>query len=360
VEKIWLKNYQAGVPPVIDPDKYSSIKDLFEESCRNFSDRPAFVNMTRTMTFKELEEKSRAFSSYLQNVIKLKKGERIALMMPNLLQYPIALFGALRAGYIVVNVNPLYTPRELQHQLKDSGSKAIVVLANFANTLEKVLSAVDIQHVIVTEVGDMLHFPNAWIVNWVVKYVKKLIPEWNIKNHQKFTDVLRIGKKYEFKDEHIQGEDIAFLQYTGGTTGIPKGAMLTHRNMVANVEQAFCWIKSSIIPGREIIITALPLYHIFSLMANCLTFLRAGALNVLVTNPREIEGFIKILRRYPFSAITGVNTLFNALLNQSRFSNMSFKSLKITLGGGMSVHHSVAERWKKTTGVPLLEAYGLT
>ncbi len=360
MKKIWLKNYQEGVPPVINPDQYPSIKELFEASCKTFSSRPAFVNMTRTLTFKELEEKSRAFAAYLQNIVKLGKGERIALMMPNLLQYPIALFGALRAGYVVVNINPLYTPRELRYQLQDSGCKVIVILANVANTLEKILQEVNIRHVIVTEVGDLLHFPNAWIVNWVVKYVKKWTPQWHIKNHLKFREVLRVGRRYEFKDPLLQGQDIAFLQYTGGTTGVPKGAMLTHRNMVANVEQAFCWIRPTITVEREVIITALPLYHIFSLLANCLTFLRAGALNVLVTNPRDMHGFIKILRHYPFTAITGVNTLFNALLNHPEFSRLSFKNLKIALGGGMSIQHSVAERWKKTTGIPLLEAYGLT
>ncbi len=360
MEKIWLKSYQDGVPAVIDAEKYSSLKELFEEACKEFSDRPAFVNMKRTLTYKELEKKSRAFSAYLQSVLKLKKGERVGLMMPNLLQYPVVLFGTLRAGYVVVNINPLYTTRELQHQLKDSGSKVIVVLSNFANTVEKVLQTVDIKYVIVTEVADMLHFPKSCVINWGVKYVKKMIPKWDIKDYRKFTDVLKLGEKCEFKELDLQGDDIAFLQYTGGTTGIPKGAMLTHKNMVANVEQAFSWIKPGIKLGKEVIITALPLYHIFSLMANCLTFLRAGALNVLVTNPREIQEFIKILRHYPFTAITGVNTLFNALLNRPEFSQLSFKDLKVTLGGGMSVQHSVALRWKKITGVPLLEAYGLT
>jgi len=362
MEKVWLKNYQTGVPAEIDPDKYPSLNEILEESCQKFYTRDAFSNMNCALSYRALEEKSRGFAAYLQVVLKLNKGDKVALMMPNLLQYPVALFGILRAGLVVVNVNPLYTPRELEYQLEDSECVAIVVLANFAHTLEQVLSQgkVKIQHVIVTEVGDLLSFPKSFIVNWLVKYIKKLIPKWSIKNHLKFTKTLEIGSKKSFQKPNITGEDVAFLQYTGGTTGIAKGAMLTHRNMVANIEQAIVWISPLMKSGEEIIITALPLYHIFSLMANCLTFMRLGALNVLITNPRDIKGFIKTIRHYPFTTMTGVNTLFNALLNQPDFSTVDFSHLKLTLGGGMSVQHSVAERWKTLTGVTLIEAYGLT
>jgi len=360
MEKVWLKHYQPGVPQVIDPAHYTSINHLFEEACQNFPNRPAFSNMNKTLTFKMLEEKSLAFASYLQNVLNLKKGERVALMMPNILQYPVALLGILQAGLIAVNVNPLYTPRELEHQLLDSGAETIVILANFATTLQQVLSQVNLKHVLVTEVGDLLSFPSSCVVNWVVKRFKKMVPPFQIPQHILFRDTLRVGKQYLFKKPIVQPNDIAFLQYTGGTTGITKAAMLTHRNMVANIEQAYAWIKPVIQPGYEIVITALPLYHIFSLTANCLTFMRVGGLNVLVSNPRDIGGFIKILQRYRFTAITGVNTLFNALLNHPQFAGLDFSALRLALGGGMSVQQAVAKRWKQVTGVPLIEAYGLT
>ncbi len=360
MEKVWLKNYQPGVPAVIDPARFASLNEMFLETCNRFKDKAAFTNLNQAITFAELEEKTRFFAAYLQSALGLKIGDRIALMMPNLLQYPIALFGALRAGLIVVNVNPLYTPRELEYQLSDAECDAIIVLANFANTLAKVLKKVKIKHIIVTEVGDILPFPKALLVNWVVKYLKKMVPAWKIPGHQKFREALALGAKQKFVKPIITGEDIAFLQYTGGTTGIAKGAMLTHRNMVANIEQTSAWIKPAVKPGEEIIITALPLYHIFSLTANCFTFMRVGALNVLITNPRDIKGFIKILGRYRFTAITGVNTLFNALLNQPAFANLDFSALRIALGGGMSIQRAVALRWKAITKVPLLEAYGLT
>lgn len=362
MEKIWLKSYQSGVPADIDPDKFASINEFFETTCQRFCHRKAFANLNYRLSYRALERKAQAFATYLQTVLKLEKGERIALMMPNLLQYPVAMFGALKAGLVIVNVNPLYTPREVERQLKDAGCTIIVVLSNFASTLEQVLGKVAIKYVIITEVGDMLPFPKAYIVNWVVKHIKKMVPKWTIKNYIPFRQTLRmrIGKKYSFVKPTIQGSDIAFLQYTGGTDGIPKGTMLTHRNIVTNIEQAYAWIKPAIKLGEEIIITALPLYHIFSLTANCFTFMRIGALNVLVTNPREMHNFIKILHDYPFTAITGVNTLFNALLNHPKFAKLDFKHLKLTLGGGMSVQRSVAERWKKMTQVPLLEAYGLT
>ncbi|HXH54503.1 MAG TPA: AMP-binding protein [Gammaproteobacteria bacterium] len=364
MEKIWLKSYQPGVPTEINPDKYASINEMFEEACKLYTNRPAFANMGTLLTYQEIEEKSRAFAAYLQTTLKLKKGDSVTLMMPNILQYPIALFGVLGAGLTVVNVNPLYTPRELERQLTDSESATIVILSNFASTLQSVLDQTSkktkIKNIIITEIGDVFSFPKSLLVNWVVKYVKKVIPKWNIKNIILFTTVLKIGAKQTFIKPEVLGKDIAFLQYTGGTTGVAKGAMLTHRNMVANVEQATAWISPLIKPGKEIIITALPLYHIFSLMANCLTFMKMGALNVLVTNPRDMRGFIKILRQYPFTTITGVNTLFNALLNQPTFSSVNFSHLKLSLGGGMSVQHTVAMRWQKVTNVPLIEAYGLT
>ncbi|HEV2523914.1 MAG TPA: AMP-binding protein, partial [Gammaproteobacteria bacterium] len=320
MEKVWLKNYQPGVPTEINPDKYASINEMFEEVCTLYANCPAFTNMGTILNYREIEELSRAFAAYLQTVLKLKKGDSVTLMMPNILQYPIALFGVLRAGLTVINVNPLYTPRELERQLADSESTTIVILSNFASTLQSVLDQtpknIKIKNIIVTEIGDIFPFPKSLLVNWVVKYVKKMIPKWDIKNIIPFTTVLKTGAKQTFIKPFVAGEDIAFLQYTGGTTGVAKGAMLTHRNMVANVEQAVAWISPLIKPGKEIIITALPLYHIFSLMANCLTFMKMGAFNVLVTNPRDMYGFIKILRQYPFTTITGVNTLFNALLNQ--------------------------------------------
>lgn len=360
MEKVWLRNYQPGVPAEIDADKYNSVNKAFEEACRIYADRPAFTNLRKVLTFAELEEKSRAFAAYVQVILGMKKGERIALMLPNLLQYPIALYGALRAGLIVVNVNPLYTARELEIQLKDSGCQGIVVLANFASTLEFVLGKTLVKHVIVTEVADMLSPIPSYIVNWLVKHIKRMVPAWSIKYHVPFKRVLQFGAKLEYRNPNITPEDIAFLQYTGGTTGSAKGAMLTHRNIVANMQQASAWVKPIAKLGEEIIITALPMYHIFSLMANCLTFMSLGALNVLITNPRDINGFIKILKRYPFSAITGVNTLYNALLSHKEFEQLDFSSLRMALGGGMAVQSAVAERWKAVTGVALLEAYGLT
>jgi long-chain acyl-CoA synthetase len=360
MDKIWLKYYQLGVPAEIDPDKYRSLNEVFEETCKKYKDRLAFINMKKALTFAELEEKSRAFAAYLQIILGMKKGARLALMMPNLLQYPVALFGALRAGLVVVNVNPLYTPRELEIQLKDSGSQAIVVLANFANALEKILDKVPIKHVIVTEIGDMLSPIPSYVVNWVVKYIKRMVPKWTIKYHIPFKKAIRVGEKLNYQKPIVVSEDIAFLQYTGGTTGLAKGAILTHRNMVANLMQASAWVAPMVKCGEEIIITALPMYHIFSLMANCLTFMYLGALNVLITNPRDTSSFIKILNRYSFNAITGVNTLFNALLHRKEFEKLDFSSLRIALGGGMAVQRAVAERWKAVTRTPLLEAYGLT
>jgi long-chain acyl-CoA synthetase len=361
MEKIWHKSYQAGVPNVIDMNTYSSIVEVLEQGFKNYKDQPAFANMGKTLTYDDMRNLSQQFASYLQNHLKLQKGDRVALMMPNILQYPVALFGILQAGYIVVNVNPLYTARELEHQLKDSGAKAIVILANFAKTLEEVIAKTPVKHVVVTEVGDLLPFPKGQIINFLVKYVvKNKYPSFNLPGHIKFNETLAKGSSLPFSKPTITNSDIAFLQYTGGTTGVSKGAVLTHGNIVANILQAKAWIRNFVTDGKEIIITPLPLYHIFSLTANCFIFSSIGALNVLITNPRDIPGFVKELRKWKFTALTGVNTLFNGLLNNNDFKSLDFSHLKVALGGGMAVQKAVAEKWKEVTGVPLIEAYGLT
>lgn len=360
VEKVWLKRYPEGVPAEIDPDKYGSLVEMFEESVSKFADMPAFVNMGQTITYRRLEEQSRAFAAYLQDELKLERGDRIAVMMPNLLQYPIAVFGILRAGMTVVNVNPLYTPRELEHQLKDSGAKAIVIVSNFAHTLEKVVYDTPVKHVILTRMGDNLGLAKGTLVNFVVKYVKKLVPKYNLPGASTMRHALAKGRFLQYVKPEIKNSDIAFLQYTGGTTGLSKGAMLTHRNMIANVEQCLGVYGPRLQAGKEFVVTALPLYHVFALTVNCLLFMRLGGYNLLISNPRDIPGFIKEIRKYPFTCITGVNTLFNALVNNPDFSSMNFERLKLTIGGGMAVQRAVAEKWQQTTGVPLLEGYGLT
>lgn len=358
--KIWYKAYDAGVPYEINPNEYSSINDMLEMSFSKFKNNPAFHNMGTTLSYQEIELYSRKFASYLQNDLKLKKGDRVAIMMPNILQYPIALFGILRAGMIAVNVNPLYTARELEHQLKDSGTQAIVIFANSAHVLQKVVANYPIKNIMVTQIGDMLKFPKNYIVNFVIKKVKKMVPDFNLPSMLDFKTCVMKGDESTFKKPQITLDDTAFLQYTGGTTGVAKGAILTHRNMVANMVQARAWIKNFITDGQEIIITPLPLYHIFSLTANCFVFGSVGALNILITNPRDIPGFVKELKNWKFTAFTGVNTLFNGLLNNDEFRKLDFSSLKLTLGGGMAVQKAVAERWKQVTGRPLVEAYGLT
>jgi long-chain acyl-CoA synthetase len=358
--KIWHKSYDSGVPFEINPNEYSSINDVLEVGFTKFKANPAFHNMGTTLTYAEIELLSRKFASYLQNDLLLQKGDRVAIMMPNILQYPIALFGVLRAGLVAVNVNPLYTPRELEHQLKDAGAKAIVIFANSANVLEKVLPNTPVKTVIVTEIGDMLKFPKNYIVNFVIKHVKKMVPAFSLPNAITFKEVLSKGDAQKFKKSEVRLEDTAFLQYTGGTTGVAKGAVLTHKNIVANMVQARAWIKNLITDGQEIIITPLPLYHIFSLTANCFIFNSVGALNVLITNPRDLPGFVKELQKWKFTAITGVNTLFNGLLNNEEFKKLDFSHLKVSLGGGMAVQKAVAEKWKQVTGRPLIEAYGLT
>jgi long-chain acyl-CoA synthetase len=360
VEKVWLKSYAPGVPAEIDPDKFSSIRDIFVKSVTKFARLPAFTNMDRTISYAELDRLSRDFGAWLQNSAGLKPGARVAIMSPNLLQYPVVLFGVLRAGFVVVNCNPLYTPRELEHQLKDSGAEAIVILENFANTLEAVRANTNVKTIVTTQIGDMLGFPKRLIANFVVKKVKKLVPPWNLPGAVSLRDALARGRGQKLVEPPLSHEDIAFLQYTGGTTGVSKGAMLTHGNIVANLQQTSAWWGSGLRDGEEVIITALPLYHIFALTANCLSFMNHGARNILITNPRDLPKFVAELAKYPFTCITGVNTLFNALLNTPGFAQLDFSSMRMSLGGGMAVQRAVAERWKKVTGKPLVEAYGLT
>ncbi|MGL5387778.1 MAG: long-chain-fatty-acid--CoA ligase FadD [Serratia sp. (in: enterobacteria)] len=360
MDKVWLKRYPADVPAEIDADQYSSLIEMFENAVARYADQPAFINMGEVMTFRKLEERSRAFAAYLQNELGLKKGDRVALMMPNLLQYPIALFGILRAGMVVVNVNPLYTPRELEHQLNDSGASAIVIVSNFAHTLEKVVFKTQVKHVILTRMGDQLSAAKGTLVNFVVKYIKRLVPKYNLPDAISFRSALQRGRRLQYVKPDIINTDLAFLQYTGGTTGVAKGAMLTHRNMQANLVQAKAAYAPLLREGQELVVTALPLYHIFALTVNCLLFIELGGRSLLITNPRDIPGTVKELAKYPFSAMTGVNTLFNALLNNEDFQQLDFSTLRLSVGGGMSVQKSVAEKWEKLTGQHLLEGYGLT
>lgn len=360
MEKVWLKRYPADVPAEIDPDRYSSLVEMFENAALRYADQPAFINMGEVMTFRKLEERSRAFAAYLQQGLGLQKGDRVALMMPNLLQYPIALFGILRAGMVVVNVNPLYTPRELEHQLNDSGAAAIVIVSNFAHTLEKIVFKTQVRHVILTRMGDQLSTAKGTLVNFVVKYIKRLVPKYYLPDAISFRTALQKGRRMQYVKPDIINTDMAFLQYTGGTTGVAKGAMLTHRNMQSNLEQAKAAYAPLLQPGHELVVTALPLYHIFALTMNCLLFIELGGRSLLITNPRDIAGMVKELSRYPFTAMTGVNTLFNALLNNEEFTQLDFSTLRLSVGGGMPVQKAVAEKWEKLTGKHLLEGYGLT
>jgi long-chain acyl-CoA synthetase len=360
MEPVWLKSYPKGVPAQVNVDEYRSLCDVFDTSVRNFAALPAYVNMGTTLTYAELDRLSGYFGAYLRNVLRLPEGARVALMMPNLLQYPVAMFGALRAGYAVVNCNPLYSPRELEYQLGDSGAEAVVIVENFAHVLAEVIGKTKVKHVITTELGDLLDFPKRHVVNFMVKHVKHLVPAWHFASAVSFREVLAVGQAQDWTPPEVGPDDVAFLQYTGGTTGVPKGAILTHRNLVANLQQAHAWLKNVLEEGREIVITPLPLYHVFALTANCLTFMKIGAMNVLITNPRDIPGFVKELGKYRFTVITGVNTLFNALLDNPDFAKLDFSSLRVSLAGGMAVHRSVARRWKEVTGKTLLEAYGLT
>ena len=359
MDKIWLKNYPAGVPETIDPDHFASLVDILEQSIEKYGEKTAFVNMDSEMSFKELGLKSREFAAYLQSK-GLKKGDAVAVMMPNLLQYPVALFGILRAGMTVVNVNPLYTPRELKHQLVDSQAKALVILENFAHTYDKIKDEAPLDFVITTQIGDQLPVHKRFLVNFVVKYIKRMVPSHNVKETVSLNQAMAKGAIAEYQRPEVTGDDIAFLQYTGGTTGVAKGAMLSHRNMVANLEQVSACITPIMSDGEETIITALPLYHIFVLTANCLTFIKHGGKNVLITNPRDMPNFVKELNKYPFSMISGVNTLFNGLLNTKGFKDVNFSNLKVALGGGMAVQKAVAEEWERVTKSRLLEGYGLT
>ncbi|MEJ8568348.1 AMP-binding protein [Wenzhouxiangellaceae bacterium CH-27] len=360
MDKPWLASYPDGVPHEIDLTGHRSIVDLFQTSCETFRDRVAYTSMGTRLTYADLDRLTRQFAAWLQHE-GLKPGDRIALMMPNVLQYPAAVFGALRAGLVVVNTNPMYTPRELRHQLVDSGARAIVVVENFAHVLEQVRDEVPVEHIITTGAGDLLGFPRSVLVNFVVRHLRKAVPKWQLPGSVTFRSVLDRGARLPLEPVNVGFEDIAFLQYTGGTTGVAKGAMLTHRNMVANMLQSRAWLQAAGIGEEaEVIITALPLYHIFALTANCLVFTSLGGTNVLVADPRDMPGFVKELSRVPFTMITGVNTLFNGLLNTPGFSDLDFSTLKGALAGGMALQRAVAERWKSVTGKTLVEAYGLT
>ncbi|MBO9702061.1 MAG: AMP-binding protein [Sporocytophaga sp.] len=358
--KPWLNQYPKEVNPEINPDTYSSVLHFFEDCVKKYGDLVGFVNMGKTMTFKQLDEYSTQFASYLQNHSKLQKGDRIAIQMPNLLQNPVVIFGAIKAGLTIVNTNPLYTEREMEHQFKDSGAKAIVIVANFADKLEAIRKNTDIKNIIITEIGDMQGALKGAIVNFVIKYVKKMVPAYNIPEAVKFNDALKLGKSSSWVKPELKGSDVCFLQYTGGTTGVSKGAMLTHRNIVANMLQSYEWFKPVLKDGKEIVITPLPLYHIFALTANLLVMMKYGAKNILITNPKDMKAFIKELKTYPFTLMTGVNTLFNGLLNQEAFKTVDFSNLKMTVGGGMAVQKPVAQKWEEVTKTKLAEGYGLT
>jgi long-chain acyl-CoA synthetase len=360
MERIWLSHYPPGVDANIDTSAFPSLVHVFADAVANFAHQTAFISMGAALTYERLDALAEDFASYLQNVAGLKRGARVALMMPNLLQYPVALFGTLRAGCVVVNCNPLYTPRELELQLKDSGAEAIVVLENFAPTVAQVLARTALRHVIVASVGDLLGPARGALVNFVLRHVKKLVPPCDIPGAVAFNAALSLGAGHALQPVEVGPDDLAFLQYTGGTTGIPKGVELTHANMVANVQQGYAWIKPFLEDRRETIVTALPLYHIFALTVSCLIFLRIGAANLLIANPRDIPGFVKTLSKYRFSVIIGVNTLFAALLNDPKLARLDFSTLKASVAGGMALHEAVAKRWRALTGQTLIEGYGLT
>jgi long-chain acyl-CoA synthetase len=361
MEKIWLKSYPPDVPSEINPDRYQSIVELFEESCGKFDTAPAFYNLGITLSFKELNDLSRTFAAYLQQKLQLPKGARVAIMLPNVLQYPIALFGILRAGLVVVNVNPLYTVPEVVHQLSDSGAETIIVLENFAPVVEKALPLTPLKQVIVARIEDFFVPWKAIAARFILKYIGKKIPAWSIPQAMFFKNILSEGKKLILAPVALTNQDLAFLQYTGGTTGLSKGAMLTHRNMIANIEQAYAWFGPELKVGQEVVLSALPLYHIFSLLVNCLLFAtKVGGVNVLITNPRDVPKMIAEMSRFKFTCITGVNTLFNALLKNPRFAFLDFKNLRLTVAGGMALQRTVAEQWQALTGSVLLEGYGLT
>ena len=360
MDRIWLKSYPEGVPADINPTAYGSLGDFFAASVERYRDRVAYIGMKRTMTYGELDAQSRAFAAYLVEAAGLKRGARVALMMPNLLQYPVALFGALRAGFVVVNCNPLYSPRELNHQLANSGAEAIVVLENFAQTLEKAIAGTNVRTVIVTAVGDLIGRPRGLVANLVVRRIRRAVPPWRLPQAVRFRRALALGRRRKLELPKIEPADLAFLQYTGGTTGVPKGAMLTHRNMIANLQQVAAWIAPVVGPGGETFVTALPLYHVFALTVNAFVPMMIGAQNLLIPDPRDIKGFVKALAATPFTIISGVNTLFNGLLNNPDFLRLDFSRLHVAVAGGMALQRAVAEHWKQVTGKPLIEGYGLT
>ncbi|HZW12564.1 MAG TPA: AMP-binding protein [Noviherbaspirillum sp.] len=358
--KPWLKDYPAGVPAEISTGIYRTVNQLFETACRKFKERPAFTNMGQSLSYAELDQQSAHFATLLRSLPGMSPGERVAIMLPNLLQYPIALFGVLRAGLVVVSVNPLYTERELQHQLKDSGARAILVLENFASKVQNVMASTDLRHVIVTQVGDMFDMPKRLLMNMAVRHVKKMVPPWKIDGAMQFRQSLLLGQKMRRPDIKVKSSDIAFLQYTGGTTGVSKGVMLTHANVVANVLQCSAWIGKTLREREEVVLTPLPLYHVFSLVANCLTFMPLGGLNVLITNPKDLPAFVKTMRTYPWTVMTGVNTLYNALSNTPGFDRECSRSAKLAIGAGAAMLRPVMERWTNMTGVPMVEGYGLS
>jgi len=361
MDRFWLKSYPRGIPATIDVDPELSIIDVFKETVAKYPKNPAVSNFGFELTYEELDQRSDHFAAFLINNLGLEKGDRFGIMMPNVIQYLVAMYGAFKAGLVVVNVNPMYTADEVRHQLNDAGVRAMIVLENFAHTIQEAFPHINtIEHIIVTGIGDAFPRFKRTLYNWGVRYLKRMVPAYHFEKSTTYLDAMALGSKKSFEPIDLVGSDLAFLQYTGGTTGVAKGAMLSHYNMVANLLQAATWSSHFLKPGKEIIITALPLYHIFSLLANALVFMRFGALNVLITNPRDINGFVKEMSRYPFTAITAVNTLFNALVNNKRFAKLNFSRLHFTMGGGMSVHRTVAEKWQKITGVHILEAYGLT
>lgn len=360
MEKTWIKNYPKGISAEINASEYSSLSEIYEESVRLFNKKKAFTNMGVSLTFADLDRKVDQFSSFLQNELKLKKGDRIVIQMPNILQFPVVAFAAIRCGLTIVNTNPLYTAKEMQHQFKDSGAKAIVILANYAHLLQQVLKETSIESIIITEIGDLFPTPKRLLVNGVVKYVKKMVPAYNLSQAYTFRQALEIGSIRPSQKVVTASEDIAFLQYTGGTTGVAKGAMLLHRNVIANVQQIRSWMTPKLREGEEIAIAALPLYHIFALTVNCLTFLRYGTENVLITNPRDLPGFIKELKKTPFTIMSGVNTLFNALMNNPAFTSIDFSQVKVSVAGAMTLQKTVAEKWMKLTKSVIVEGYGLT
>lgn len=359
-EQPWFRHYPKGVPYEIDPEHYTSLVQMYEESFKKFSDLISYENIGSKITYRQLDILSMNFAKFLQNKLNMKKGDRIAIQMPNLMQYPIALIGAHRAGMVVVNTNPLYTPREMEHQFCDSGAKAIVILENFASNLQEIISRTSIEHVIIAKIGDVLGGLKGMIVNFVVKHFKKMVPEYKIAGSIPFKNTIRTAPDKSFQDPELSPDDLAFLQYTGGTTGVSKAAMLTHRNLIANMEQIHKVIVPKIVEREEVVITALPFYHVFALTVNCLAMLKVGARNILITNPRDFPAFIRELRKYKFTLFTGVNTLFNALMNQEDFHKLDFSHFKISVAGGMAVQKSVSERWKEITGLPIVEGYGLT